>query len=78
MSGALYSQKKNIGSRLAASLTRSLSRTPQLVTSILSDYQITDAESDGIAFHRIVALLTDIGFYTPLEIAARGWPNTHG
>ncbi|CAI6097553.1 unnamed protein product [Clonostachys chloroleuca] len=33
---------------------------------------------DDMAFHRIVALLTDIGFYAPLEIAARGWPNTHG
>ncbi|CAH0003205.1 unnamed protein product [Clonostachys byssicola] len=78
MSGALDSHKKGIGSRLATSLTRSLSKTPQLVTSILSDYQINEAVSDDAAFHRIVALLTDVGFYAPLEIAVRGWPNTHG
>uniref|UniRef100_A0A0B7KAF2 Carboxylesterase type B domain-containing protein n=1 Tax=Bionectria ochroleuca TaxID=29856 RepID=A0A0B7KAF2_BIOOC len=78
ISSALDSHKKDIGSRLVASLTRSLSKTPQLVTSTLSDYHITDAESDDTAFHRIVALLTDVGFYAPLEIAARGWPNTHG
>ncbi|KAJ3546564.1 hypothetical protein NM208_g1936 [Fusarium decemcellulare] len=78
MSGGLVARKQDIGSQFIASLMRSLSQTPQAAKSILSDYQIANADSDDKALARIVALLTDIAFYAPTGIALKGWPNPNG
>lgn len=51
---------------------------PELVSTILADYGIRKEDPGEEAFHKIVAVLTDVAFYAPTLIALKGWPNANG
>ncbi|KAM5353295.1 hypothetical protein ACJZ2D_016804 [Fusarium nematophilum] len=78
MSGGLVARKERIARQFIQSLSKSLGHQPRLAASIFSDYRISEDDEDDGAFSKIVALLTDVGFYTPTGIALQGWPCNKG
>jgi carboxylesterase type B len=78
MSSGLRARNDGIAEQFAASLSRSLVKQPESVNAILDLYGIKKEDSSDEAFHKIVAVLTDVGFYAPTTIALKGWPNASG
>ncbi|KAF4996281.1 hypothetical protein FDECE_12525 [Fusarium decemcellulare] len=74
MSGALQGSELDIARQFIGSLNKSLFGHPDLVATILADYKISEGDEGKDAFHKIIALLTDVGFHAPTSIALKGWP----
>lgn len=68
----LADRKAGIASSLRASLTKNISQ--EAAEAVLGAYKISDSTPDDEAMQSIIALATDIAYYTPAISFARSFP----